>query len=184
MTINYEGNDYWKDEVNKIRLFDSISGGAESSLNKSSQDLADRTFWLKNRIAWNDIIFEDGETVAVSTGTKKVYYAPFGLILERVNIQCVSAPTAPVVIDVQVCGNTIFENSDQPTLEIGENVSEVELKTDSYPTSGQDIWEVEKNQRIEFIVDDAGADAEGLKIVLVSRRDFESMATSGCPTSG
>jgi len=164
---DYQGKDFYKDEISIIKQSSLMSGGLNAAVNKPIQELADRTTFVKNRLGHNDIVWFDDEAAVPSVGTKRTYYVPFDMTLEVVNLQAVTAPTSDVVIDVHVAGSSIFTASGQPTLN-GANFTDTILDT----TSGGDTYLLTKDQKLEIIVDDAGTGAAGLKVTVIGNRRF------------
>ena len=165
---DYAGSDFWKEFVRIIKQSDTFSGGINSPLNQPHQDLADRTVFIRERLAETDVVwFDPDETNPVSTGTKRTYYAPYDLDLQSVNVQAVTAPTSAVKVDVHLEGITIFTSSPKPSL---DGVNFVNTVIDA--TSGGDVAEADQGDKIELIVDESGTGGAGLKIILVAKRRF------------
>ena len=105
------------------------------------------------------------ESTALTTGTKRTFYAPYNLQIDEIITDVVTAPTgAAIIVDVKVGGASIL--STKPQIEVSETSS---LTGTAAVISSPSVT---KGSKIELVIDQVGSTVAGagLKVALVWRR--------------
>ncbi len=119
-----------------------------------------------NALEWTAVVPLGGEDAVVTTGAGKItiYHDGVDVVVESVFIGLsAQSSSGDVSADVNLNGETIF--STQPVINATEDTSHTgtEAVLDGTVT-------LTKYDKISFDVDEAGADAKGLKVYMTGRR--------------